>query len=318
MSFLKRLTLYFIPLAIGLYYVREYFQGCKYTGNERLDNKVVLITGANTGIGKETAKNLALRGAKVIMACRDQKKANDARDDLLNITGLSEDKIKVMRMDLASFKSIRNFVEEFNKAEDKLHILINNAGVMFTPFRKTEDGFEMQVGVNHLGHFLLTNLLLDKLKSSAPSRIVVVSSLAHMSGQIELDNFSGEKGYSRVNSYGNSKLMNILFARELAKRLEGTGVTTYSLHPGGIMTDLQREVLNPFLTKVVNVLGYPFWKTIERGAQTTIYCAVSDKAGKESGLYYSDCAVKAPFAVGEDDEMAKKLWEKSLSLTGLK
>lgn len=206
-------------------------------------------------------------GANVILACRNLKKANDARDDLLNITGLSEDKIKVMQMDLASFKSIKNFVAEFNKVEDKLDILINNAGVMFTPFLKTEDGFEMQVGVNHLGHFLLTNLLLDKLKKSAPSRIVVVSSLAHMTGTIELDNFRGEKGYSRINSYANSKLMNVLFARELAKKLEGTGVTAYSLHPGGIITDLQRQVLNPFFTKVVNIIGYPFWKTIERGTK---------------------------------------------------
>ncbi|CAD5116720.1 DgyrCDS5578 [Dimorphilus gyrociliatus] len=286
MAFVKRFLYLIVPLSVGLYFVREYFQGCKYTGNERLDDKVVLITGANTGIGKETAKNMALRGARVYMACRNLNKANAARDDLLNITGLPADKIKVMQMDLSSFRSIRNFVTEFHKVEEKLHILINNAGIMFTPFLKTEDGFEMQVGVNHLGHFLLTNLLIDKLKTSAPSRVVTVSSLAHMSGTVEFDNFRGEKGYSRINSYGNSKLMNILFAKELGRRLEGTGVTSYSLHPGGIVTDLQREVLNPFFVKVVHVLGYVFWKTIERGAQTTIYCAVNDNAGKETGLYY--------------------------------
>ncbi|KAG1678818.1 Retinol dehydrogenase 11 [Nymphon striatum] len=187
----------------------------------RLDGKVVIITGANTGIGKETAKDLAIRGAKVILACRDLEKAKKSVDDLTKDSNLNAENFAIHKLDLASLNSVRQFATEILKEYENIHILINNAGIMMCPEWKTEDGFEMQFGVNHLGHVLLTNLLLERIKKSAPSRIVIVSSLAHKYGKINFDDLNMEKGYSAGKAYSQSKLANILFAKELASRLEG-------------------------------------------------------------------------------------------------
>lgn len=201
------------------------------------------------------------------MACRSLERAETAKQDILKNPSIKSEQIIVKKLDLSSFKSIRNFVDDYEKTENKLNILINNAGVMWTPFTKTKDGIEHQVGVNHFGHFLLTNLLLDMLKESAPSRIVTVSSRAHIRGKLDLDNFNKKENYSWYGAYSNSKLMNIMFTRELAKRLKGTGVTTYSLHPGVIMTELQKELLptDGWLFSIAKILLYPLAKTTERG-----------------------------------------------------
>lgn len=313
--FFKIVFVLVIVIAVGLAALRRYMAGVSYKGTTRIDGKTVLITGANTGIGKETAIDLAKRGAKIIMACRDVDKAKTAAEEIKNATGSSD--LVVKHLDLASLKSVRRFADDINASEKKLDILINNAGIMRCPFWKTEDGFEMQFGVNHLGHFLLTNLLLDLLKKSAPSRIVTVSSMAHERGTINFDDINSEKEYNEGRSYSQSKIANVLFSRELSKKLEGTGVTTYSLHPGVIRTELTRHWEKNQLWKMVfSILKY-FIKTPVEGAQTTIYCAVEESLANQTGKYYSDCAEKIPSKAAQDDATAKKLWELSEKMVGL-
>ncbi|XP_038553984.1 retinol dehydrogenase 12-like [Micropterus salmoides] len=280
---------------------------------ERLDDKTVVITGANTGIGKETAIDLAKRGAKVIMACRDMERGQAAVKEVIESSG--NENVVYMKLDLADSKSIREFAEAINKDEPKLNILINNAGVMVCPYGKTADGFEMQIGVNHLGHFLLTHLLIDLIKRSAPARIITVSSMAHSWGSINLEDLNSEKSYNKNGAYSQSKLANILFTRSLAKRLEGTGVTTYSLHPGVVQTDLWRHLSGS--QQVLMKIASPFTKNSVQGAQTTIYCAVEPSLEKESGGYYSDCAPANCSAAGKDDDVAQKLWELSCQLLSI-
>ncbi|XP_053198001.1 retinol dehydrogenase 12, like [Scomber japonicus] len=286
--------------------IRNFFS-TPWSSDQKLEDQTVVITGANTGIGKETAIDLAKRGARVIIACRDMEKAQEAVKEVISNSG--NENVVCMKLDLADIKSIREFAEAINKDEPKLNILINNAGVMVCPYGKTADGFEMQIGVNHMGHFLLTHLLIDLIKRSAPARIVTVSSMAHSWGSINLEDINSEKSYDKKAAYSQSKLANVLFTRSLAKKLEGTGVTTYSLHPGVVQTDLWRHLNGPqqFVMKMVS----PFTKTSVQGAQTTIYCAVEPTLEKESGGYYSDCAPANCSAAGKDDDLAQKLWELS-------
>ncbi|XP_028289197.1 retinol dehydrogenase 12, like [Parambassis ranga] len=292
--------------------IRNFFRSA-WSSSERLDDKTVVITGANTGIGKEAAIDLAKRGAKIIIACRDMEKAQAAVKEITESSGSST--VSCMKLDLSDSKSIREFAEAINRDEAKLNILINNAGVMVCPYGKTADGFEMQIGVNHMGHFLLTYLLLDLIKRSAPARIITVSSMAHAWGSINLEDINSEKSYDKSKAYSQSKLANVLFTRSLAKRLEGTGVTTYSLHPGVVQTDLWRHLNGPqqFVMKLVS----PFTKNSVQGAQTTIYCAVEPSLEKESGGYYSDCAPANCSAAGKDDDLAQKLWELSCRLLSI-
>uniref|UniRef100_A0A8D0DL57 NADP-retinol dehydrogenase n=1 Tax=Salvator merianae TaxID=96440 RepID=A0A8D0DL57_SALMN len=291
---------------------RKYVAGgvCKSTA--KLNGKVVVITGANTGIGKETARDLAGRGAKVILACRDMAKAEAAACEIRNTTGNQE--IIVKKLDLADTKSIREFAENFLKEEKELHILINNAGVMLCPYSKTADGFEMHLGVNHLGHFLLTFLLIERLKQSAPARIVNVSSLAHHGGRIRFHDLMGEKSYNRGLAYCHSKLANVLFTRELARRLQDTGVSVYAVHPGTVFSELPRHSV------VLNVLWTTFQyflKTPAEGAQTSVYCAVVEDLESMSGKYFSDCKPAYVSTQGRHDETAKKLWDVSCELLGI-
>ncbi|XP_040023654.2 retinol dehydrogenase 12, like [Gasterosteus aculeatus] len=292
--------------------IRNVFRAA-WSSAERLEDKTVLITGANTGIGKETAVDLAKRGAKVIMACRDMERGQAAAKEVIEISGSQN--VVCMKLDLADSKSIREFAEAINQGEPKLNILINNAGVMVCPYGKTQDGFEMQIGVNHFGHFLLTHLLIDLIKRSAPARVVTVSSMAHSWGSINLEDINSEKSYDKKSAYSQSKLANVLFTRSLAKKLEGSGVTTYSLHPGVVQTDLWRHLSGPqqFAMKIVS----PFTKTSSQGAQTSIYCAVEPSLGKESGGYYSDCAPASCSAAGKDDVLAQKLWDLSCRMLSL-
>ena len=208
---------------------------CRSTAS--LAGKTVIITGANTGIGKETAIDMAKRQARVIMACRSVERGEKAAEDVRRASGSSN--VVFQQLDLASLTSVRRFCERVLKKEPHINILINNAGIMACPYWKTEDGFEMQFGVNHLGHFLLTNLLLDRLKEAPAARIVNVSALAYVWAKgINFDDINSEKFYQPITAYCQSKLANVLFTRSLAKRLEGTNVTTNSLHPGVIHTEL--------------------------------------------------------------------------------
>ncbi|KAK0054882.1 retinol dehydrogenase 12 [Biomphalaria pfeifferi] len=303
-------------LTVILILIRLHFAGPTYKGLERLDGKTVLITGANTGIGKETAKEMARRGGRVIMACRDLDKANQAKDEIIKET--ENHKIFVHKLDLASFKSIREFCKTFNATEERLDILINNAGIMMCPKLKTEDGLEMQIGVNHFGHFLLTNLLLDKLKQCSPSRIVIVSSLMHMLGQMNFDDLNSERNYGAVRAYSQSKLANMLHVRALMKRLEGTGVTVNGLHPGSVDTELQRH-FKIFSWTIFKILLKPikiyFFKNAFKGAQTTIYAALDSSLETVSGKYFSDCKPASASKLSFNDEDAERLWQISEKIT---
>lgn len=302
---------------VGILALRRWMAGGVCRSKAMLNGKTVLITGANTGIGKETAVDMASRGARVILACRDMTRANSAAEDIRKRSGNGN--VVVKQLDLASLQSVRSLANDVLQNEDRLDILINNAGIMMCPKWKTVDDFEMQFGVNHLGHFLLTNCLLDLLKKSTPSRIVNVSSLAHERGKIHFDDINLDKNYEPQISYRQSKLANVLFSRELAAKLEGTGVTVYSLHPGVIRTELGRHFM-PTIALWKKILAVPFMAIIKspwEGAQTTIYCAVDESQANVTGLYYSDCAPKEAAPQARDDEAARQLWDLSASMVGL-
>ncbi|XP_066044365.1 retinol dehydrogenase 12-like isoform X2 [Chamaea fasciata] len=290
----------------------RYVAGGRCKSTARLEGKVVIITGANTGIGKETARDLAQRGARVIIACRDIAKAEAAATEIRAETGNQQ--VIVKKLDLADTKSIREFAENFLAEEKELHVLINNAGVMLCPYSKTADGFEMHLGVNHLGHFLLTFLLLECLKQSAPARIVNVSSLAHHGGRIRFHDLHGEKSYNCGLAYCHSKLANVLFTRELARRLQGTKVTANALHPGSVSSELVRHSF--VMTWLWKIFSF-FLKTPCEGAQTSIYCAVAEELESVTGQYFSDCQPAYVSPRGRDDETAKKLWSVSCELLGI-
>ncbi|NWW63902.1 RDH12 dehydrogenase, partial [Ifrita kowaldi] len=303
-------------LFVAAPYIRRYVAGGRCKSTARLEGKVVIITGANTGIGKETARDLAQRG-KVIIACRDIAKGEAAASEIRAETGNQQ--VIVKKLDLADTKSIQEFAEQFLAEEKELHILINNAGVMLCPYSKTADGFEMHLGVNHLGHFLLTFLLLERLKQSAPARIVNVSSLAHHGGRIRFHDLHGEKCYNRGLAYCHSKLANVLFTRELARRLQGkfqrqVEITANALHPGSVYSELVRHSF--VMTWLWKIFSF-FLKTPYEGAQTSIYCAVAEELDSVTGQYFSDCQPAYVSPRGRDDETAKKLWSVSCELLGI-
>ncbi|MCJ8740059.1 hypothetical protein PDJAM_G00054610 [Pangasius djambal] len=298
---------------------RKIVSGKRCKSKVQLHGKTVIITGSNTGIGRETAVDLARRGARVILACRNKVRAEAA---LAIVKRESQsNNVVFMQLDLASQKSVRSFAETFLKTEKRLDILINNAGVYMQG--TTEDGLGLMFGVNHIGHFLLTNLLLDRLKECEPSRVVTVSSVCHDFGNLDFNLLSAHKEFGKGNSlmdvlriYSNSKLCNVLFTHELAKRLQGTRVTCYSLHPGAINSELTRNV-QPGFKKVLKLIGALFFKDVESGAQTTLYCALQEGIEGLSGRYFSNCGVKNVQAKARDDAVAKKLWEVSEKFCGL-
>ncbi|XP_071762657.1 retinol dehydrogenase 12-like isoform X1 [Centroberyx gerrardi] len=296
----------------NIYTLRALFCG-QWSSDARLDGKTVIITGANTGIGKETALDLAKRGGRIIIACRDISKAETARAEIVEMSG--NPNVISRKLDLSDTKSIREFAEVINREESQLHVLINNAGVMMCPYSKTADGFEMQFGVNYLGHFLLSFLLVELLKRSAPSRIINLSSMAHAWGRIQLEDINSERSYHSRRAYGQSKLANILSTRSLARRLQGSGVTVYAVHPGIVRTELKRHMNLALLVswKIVR----PFTKTIVQGAQTSIYCAVEPELDTQTGGYYCDCKLSSCTSAARDDVMAEKLWEVSCQMLGI-
>ncbi|XP_045619959.2 retinol dehydrogenase 13 isoform X1 [Procambarus clarkii] len=302
----------------GVILFKEFLGGSKYNGTESLQGKTVIITGANTGIGRETALEMAMRRARVIMACRDMKKCQEARKD---IALASRNKyIFCQECDLASQESIRNFAKRVNEKEERIDILINNAGVMRCKKSFTKEGIELQLGTNHIGHFLLTNLLLDKIKASAPSRIVNVSSVAHERGIINFSDLNSDKTYDEGEAYAQSKLANILFTKELAERLEGSGVTCNAVHPGIVFTELGRHmsINNSWTAKIfLYPLLWLFLKTPRQGAQTTIYVSLNSELEGVSGKYFSN-QVEGKVSEGAQDKVAaKRLWAVSEHWTGL-
>ena len=272
---------------------------------QTLAGRVALVTGANTGIGLVTARELAAHGTHVFIACRSLEKGQIAVDEIRKVTG--NEHVELLVLDLGDFDSIRACAQTFLARDLPLHLLINNAGLAGAK-GMTQSGFELAFGTNHIGPFLLTQLLLDRIRLSAPARIVTVASRAHtrVAGINWDDVRLPSKGRAGLPEYGISKLANVLFSAELGRKLADTGVSTYSLHPGVVATDVWREV-PAFIRPLIKLMMI----STEEGAATTLYCATSPDVSNETGLYYDQCRVKQPSKVGQDAALAAELWRRS-------
>jgi NAD(P)-dependent dehydrogenase (short-subunit alcohol dehydrogenase family) len=282
-----------------------------------LSGSVAVITGSSGGIGLETARALASAGATVVLANRDAKKSEAAATDLRRT--LAPERVEIGHLDLTSLASVREFAAWFDSGHDRLDLLVNNAGVMATPFGRTADGFELQFGTNHLGHFLLTNLLLPTLVTSSPSRIVNLSSGAHRRGGINWDDPNyHQREYAPWEAYGQSKSANILFAMELDRRLGARGVHAFSVHPGVIATELDRYLSDQDRTWVDEqiVAGGIIRKTPQQGAATTVLACTAADLAAHGGSYLEDCAVAVQSPHAADPEEASRLWTLSEELVG--
>ncbi|MEM6995385.1 MAG: SDR family oxidoreductase [Myxococcota bacterium] len=281
---------------------------------QSLKDKVCLVTGANAGIGRETARGLAQEGATVVMAARNRSKGEEAVADVKETSG--NDKVELLELDLASLASVRAAAKTFLERHDRLDLLINNAGLILGDRRTTADGFESTFGINHLGHFEFTRLLLDRIKESAPARIINLASDAHRTSKgLDFDDLMVERRpYKGMYVYGDSKLANILFTRELSRRLEGSDVVTHAVHPGVVRTGFARDGdVKGALGFLVKLAG-PFLLTPTDGAATSLYVALSDDAGKTTGEYWARKTRKTPRKPAQDDAAAKRLWEVSEQL----
>nr|XP_012223118.1 PREDICTED: retinol dehydrogenase 14 [Linepithema humile] len=291
-----------------------YFSSGVCKSKRQMNGKTVIITGCTSGIGKETARDLAKRGARVIMACRNMDTANRLKDEFVKESGNSN--IVVRKLDLSSLQSVREFARQINQEESRLDVLIHNAGTAGA-FRKqvTVDGLEMTMGTNYFGPFLLTHLLIDLLKRSKPSRIIVVASELYRLARLNLNNINPTSTWPAYLYYV-SKYADIVFTLELARRLEGSGVTANCLHPGMIDSGIWRNVPIP-LSWFVHVIVKLFFKTPEQGAQTTIHLAVSQELNGISGRYFMDCAEHRLSNAVKEPAKGKKLWELSEPLVEL-
>jgi len=276
-----------------------------------MEGKRCIITGANSGIGKATAISLAKMNATVIMLCRNKERGEEAQKEIIELTG--NNNIDLFICDLSSQKEIRNFVPEFKSKYQNLHVLINNAGVMLSKRNISVDGFEMNFAVNHLAPFLLTNLLLDILKKSAPSRIINVGSAAHRMGKIDFEDLQRENKKGRpMGLYGSSKLAMTLVSYELSRKLEGSNVTVNVVHPGLINTNLGRD-----RSSTSKGFAKKFFKSPEIGAETSIFLATSPEVEGITGKYFTKKKTKPSSKESYNEEYAKRLWEISLEMTNL-
>ncbi|KAK5856967.1 hypothetical protein PBY51_010241 [Eleginops maclovinus] len=283
-----------------------------------MNGKTVIVTGANSGIGRATAAGIVRLKGRVILACRDLSRAEEAARQIQQETGADSSLLTVRQLDLASLTSVHTFCQDIIKEEPRLDVLINNAGIYQCPYTKTEDGFEMQFGVNHLGHFLLTYLLLDLLKRSAPSRIVVVSSKLYKQAHINFEDLNSEQTYDKAFAYSRSKLANLLFTCELGRRLEGSGVTVNALTPGIVRTNLGRHVHIPVLAKpLFNLLSRRLFKSPEEGAATSVFLACSPDVVCVQGKCFADCQPQVLLDKATDQEVASKLWDISEVMVGI-
>jgi NAD(P)-dependent dehydrogenase (short-subunit alcohol dehydrogenase family) len=278
-----------------------------------MTRKVCLVTGATSGIGWETARALAAQGATVALVGREAGRLQNAIDRIR--ARIPDARLESYVADLSAQEQVRRLAQEFQSRHDRLDALINDAGAVFPTRRESVDGIEMTLALNHLAPFLLTNLLLDTLKASAPSRIVTVSSGAHQGAKVNFDDLQLTHGYGMWRAYGRSKLMNLLFTRELARRLAGRGVTANALHPGFVASNFGKSE-GPLWASAFTVMR-PFMISAEKGAQTAIYLASSPKVEDASGWYYVDCHPVTPSAAARDEAAARRLWEVSEQLTGL-
>lgn len=298
-----------------------------------LGGTTAVVTGATSGIGMESARTLGSKGALVVITARDQAKADETLRQLHE--AVPDGRFEAAIMDLGSLASVRAAAEDVLRRFPKIGILINNAGVMNTPFGRTEDGFETQFGVDHLGHFVFTNLLVPALVAGAPSRVVNVSSAAHMLAGIQWKDVNWDRTpYDKFKAYGQAKTANILFTLELDRRLQGKGVRAFSLHPGGIPTGLGRYMTpedRESMTEAfkTNAAGDPMvrttqFKTIPQGAATQVWAATSPGLEGKGGIYLADCQIAPPAVAGQagymayttDEAAANRLWQISEEMVG--
>ena len=287
-----------------------------------LGGKVAVVTGASTGLGLETARALASAGAQVVLAGRDSSRIDAAASTILEREPTAQ--LEQGLLDLTSLESVRAFAGWYANGHDRLHLLVNNAGVMYTPFEHTADGFEMQFGTNHVGHFLLTCLLVPMLLADPPSRVVNLSSGGHMGSDIVWDDVNFERReYDKFSAYGQSKTANILFSVELDRRLGDRGVHAYAVHPGMIATELGRSMTKDDFQALMDRAkaspsgGMPAYKTVEQGAATSVWAATAPELDDQGGTYLADAEVTdqhAPWA--RDPESAQRLWALSEQMVG--
>jgi NAD(P)-dependent dehydrogenase (short-subunit alcohol dehydrogenase family) len=282
--------------------------------NSSMQGKICMVTGANSGIGKATALALAQMGATVVMVCRDRARGEEAQNEIS--TKSRKNAVDLLLADLSSQQSIRQLAEHFQHHYSQLHVLINNAGAAFPGQRReTVDGLEMTFAVNYLAPYLLTYMLLDVLKASAPARIVNVSSNSHEAGFIQLDDLQSEH-YRSMRVYGQAKLAVVLFTYELARRLQGTRVTANCLHPGFVATHFGQSDAGPAFGLFVKVIG-SFGTSPEKGAKTSIYLASSPEVESVTGTYFVKSIPRRSAAISYDGSLQQQLWEQSANLVNL-
>lgn len=299
-----------VTLAITLRLWVEPVKGvCKC--NASLKGRVALVTGGNSGIGLETARGLAKRGARVIIASRDTAKSQRAVEDIISTSGNKT--VEHRYLDLSKFSSVRQFADEFIRTVNRLDILVNNAGVAGVKQSVTTDGVDCVMQINYLSAFLLTNLLLDKLTASKPSRIVVVTSYGHKLANFDPDDLAGVKSKGYWTKYANSKLCQVLWTKALSRRLP-PGVTVNCLHPGVVRTNIFNKLPNTSRKLVLSVIDVLF-KTPLEGAQTSLHLSVAPQLEHATGGYYSDCARAEESKLARDEQLAERVWNDSVMLT---
>jgi NAD(P)-dependent dehydrogenase (short-subunit alcohol dehydrogenase family) len=276
-------------------------------------SKICLITGANSGIGKVAAIEIAMTGARIVMVCRNLSKAEKAREEIVKNAG--NDQVDILICDFSSMDQIRATASAFLDTYPHLDILLNNAGYIADQYEVTEQGIEKTFAVNHLGYFLLTGLLLPALQAAPSARIVNVASEAHRMGKFQTDDLSAKRNYSNWGAYALSKLCNIMFTHELAKKLKGSQITTNSLHPGFVKSNFGQNMSGPaaWLFKLISPLAI----SNEEGAATSVYLATSPEVGKISGKYWDKKKIKQPASTATNDALTAKLWEVSNQVCGL-
>ena len=280
---------------------------------ETMKEKTIMVTGANSGIGKAASLALAKMGANVVMVTRNQEKGEAARSEIIKQS--QNNSVDLLLADLSSLESVRQLSKEFHSKYSKLHVLINNAGLFNQRRSVTTDYYENTFATNYLAPFLLTNLQLDLLKASAPSRIINVSSVGHYNGHMNFDDLNLEKEYGGWKAYGQSKLALVLFTHELARKLAGTSVTVNSVHPGTVATNIWSRPLGP--AGFIMAIPKLFMISPEKGAETIVYLASSPDAGNVNGEYWDKMKVKKSSEESYDEEIAQRLWDVSAKLTHL-
>jgi NAD(P)-dependent dehydrogenase (short-subunit alcohol dehydrogenase family) len=278
-----------------------------------MQERICMVTGASSGLGKAATLGLAKLGAQVVMVCRDETRGKSARQEIVEQSGNT--KVELLLADLSSLSEVYALAETFKQHFDHLHVLINNAGVYFRERHVTQDGLEKTMAVNYFAPFLLTNLLLELLQGSTPARIVNVAGAYHRQGKIHFDNLQFSKGYTGANANSQSQLARVLFTYELARRLSGTGVTVNCLHPGSVLTTLLRD-LPKSLQWLATTLFRPFFISPERGAETILYLATSPEVESVSGKYFVNKRPVKSSKSSYDISLARQLWQQSEWLTG--